>query len=130
MRKQMRGAVLILIAAVTLALVCGVACAEEKGSPFKELVLKIMGYGKKTVDAGKRTVEKEVNAVGKGIKKGGDVVVEEAKDVGKLATGDMSKAKDILVKPVKGTTDMVGETAYEAIKAPADATKEAMQEEK
>ena len=82
----------LVAASLVLALILSVATtvmAEDKpGSPFKDFCLKLMGMSKKTV-------EKEVNAVGRGIKKGADVVVEEVKDVVKLATGDTSKAKDI-----------------------------------
>lgn len=114
----MRIFILMLVMVITLSLAAGVARAEEKKtSPFKELVLKAMGL------AGK-TVEKEVKAVGKGVKKTVDVVVEEVKDVGRLATGDTSKVKDVLVKPVTGTTEAVGETAHDIIKAPIEAADE------
>ena len=110
--------VLMLVAILALSLTTGVAMAEKKkGSPFKRAVLKMMGL------AGK-TVEKEVKAIGKGVKKTADVVVEEVKDVGKLATGDTSKVKDVLVKPVTGITEAVGETAHDVIVAPIEAAEE------
>ena len=113
----MRFFAILLILALTLSLTADVMAADKKSSPFKEMCLKVMGFSKKTV-------EKEVSAVGRGIKKGADVVVEEVKDVGALVTGDGSKAKDILVKPVKGTTDMVGKTVYDVINAPIEAAEE------
>ena len=119
--SRMESRTRLVAASLVLALILSVATtvmAEDKpGSPFKDLCLKLMGMSKKTV-------EKEVNAVGRGIKKGANVVVEEVKDVGKLATGDTSKAKDILVKPVMGTTEAVGETAHDVINAPIEAGKE------
>lgn len=117
MKNSIRFFVIPLVLMLTLSLTSGVAMAEKKGSPFKELVLKMFGYTSKTV-------EKEVNTVGRGIKKSTDVVVEEVKDVGKLATGDASKAKDVLVKPVTGATEAAGETAYGVLNAPIEAGKE------
>jgi len=102
---------------LAFSLSSGVALAEQKGSPFKDLILRIFGYTTKTV-------EKEVTTVGEGVKKGTDVVTQEVKDVGALATGDTSKTKDVLVNPVTGTTEMVGETAHGVITAPIEAGKE------
>ena len=116
MKNVARYAVAILVFALVFSLAAN-AAAEGKKSPFVQAMLKMMGMSKKTV-------EKEVTAVGRGVKKGADVVVEEVKDVGKLAAGDDSKAKDILVKPVKGTTEMVGQTAHDVIKAPIEAHQE------
>lgn len=104
---------MLLVLVFTISLSAGVATA---GSPFKEMVLKVLGHTSKTV-------EKEVNTVGRGIKKGADVVAEEAKDIGGLATGD-SEVKDVLVKPVKGAADMAGETAYGVVNAPIEAAEE------
>ena len=109
--------VVILAIMLSVGLLAGEACAEKKGSPFRDLCMRMFGYAKKTV-------EKEVNVVGRGIKKGADVVVEEVEDVGRLATGDSSKAKDVLVKPVEGTAEMVGETTYGVINAPIEAGQE------
>jgi len=122
MKNKMRLLVVMLALALALSFATSAAAEDKEGSPFKELVLKVMGVSKKTV-------EKEVNAVGRGIKKGADVVVEEAKDIGKLATGDVSKTKDVLVKPVTGTAEMVGETAHDVINAPIEAGKEVTKEE-
>lgn len=122
MRNKMRFFATLLVFVLIFSLTTNAVAAEKKGSPFKKMVLKMMGMAKKTV-------EKEVSAVGRGIKKGADVVVEEVKDVGKLATGDMSKAKDVLVKPVTGTTEMVGKTAYDVINAPIEAGKEVAEED-
>lgn len=122
MRNKIRFLVMPLVAVLVFALSTGVAMAEKKSSPFKELVLKLFGYTTKTV-------EKEVDTVGKGIKKGADIVVEEVKDVGSLATGDVSKAKDVLVKPVKGVAEVAGETAYGVVTAPIEAGKEVAEED-
>ena len=113
----MRIFVVLLVLALAISLTADTAMAEKKRGPFAEACLKMMGLSKKTI-------EKEVNTVGYGIKKGTDVVVEEVKDVGKLATGDASKTKDILVKPVTGATKVAGETAYGVINAPIEATQE------
>ena len=116
--KKMSKCFIYFFAVVLIFSFATIASAKEKSSsPFKNVVLKMMGMSKKTV-------QKEVNAVGRGIKKGADVVAEEAKDVGKLATGDKSKAKDILVKPVMGATEAVGQTAHDVIKAPIEAAQE------
>ena len=115
--------IILLTVILVFSLTASVAtAAEKKGSPFKDLVLRVFGYTKKTV-------EKEVTTVGEGIKKGADIVVEEVKDVGELVTGDTSKAKDVLVKPITGTTEMVGETAHGVITAPIEAGKEIAEEE-
>ena len=118
----MRVFVIFLVLVLTLSLTMGVAMAEKKGSPFKRLVLKMFGYTTKTV-------EKEVTTVGKGIKKSADVVVEEIKDIGELATGDVSKTKDVLVKPVEGAAEVAGETTYGVINAPIEAGKEIAEED-
>ncbi|MBN1872144.1 MAG: hypothetical protein JW800_06185 [Candidatus Omnitrophica bacterium] len=115
--KIARFASIVLVLALIFSVATTAAAGDKKGSPFKEVVLKMMGMSKKTV-------VKEVNAVGRGVKKSADVVVEEVKDVGKLATGDASKAKDVLVKPVKGATEAVGQTAHDVINAPIEAHKE------
>lgn len=107
---------LILIMVFSVS-VCAEAKEVKSSSPFKSMVLKMFGYTTKTV-------EKEVNAVGRGIKKGADVVVEEVKDIGGLATGDVSKTKDVLVKPVKGVTETAGETAYDVLNAPIESAEE------
>jgi hypothetical protein len=122
MKSKMIFFVILLVLALTFSFMTNSEAAEKKGSPFKELCLKILGLSKKTV-------EKEVSAVGRGIKKGADVVVQEGKDIGALVTGDGSKAKDILVKPVKGATEMVGETTYDVINAPIEAGKEVAEED-
>ena len=122
MKHTMKFFVLMVVMILTFSLTTGVAMAEKKGSPFKDLILRMFGYTKKTV-------EKEVTAIGEGIKKGADVVMEEVKDVGELVTGDTSKVKDVLVKPVTGTTEMVGETAHDVIVAPIEAGKEVAEEE-
>ncbi len=111
----MRIFVILLILMLTFSLSTDVAMAKE--SPFKRLCLKMMGLAKKTV-------EKEVNTVGRTIKKSADVVVEEVKDLGSLATGDTSKAKDVLVKPVRGATAVAGEAAYGVLNAPIEAAEE------
>lgn len=121
MSNKIRFLAMPLVLVLILVLSTGVAMAE-KSSPFKDLVFKMFGFTKKTV-------EKEVNTVGKGVKKGADVVVEEVKDVGSLATGDTSKAKDVLVKPVKGTAKVAGETAYGVVNAPIEAGKEVAEED-
>ena len=110
----MRFFAMFLVLVLTLSFTTGVAMAS---SPFKELCLKIMGVTTKTV-------EKEVNAVGRGVKKGADVVVEEVKDVGSLVTGDISKTKDVLEKPVRGATAVAGEAAYGVLNAPIEAAEE------
>lgn len=114
----MRFFVIVVTLMLTLSFLAGTAMA---GSPFKELCLKAMGMTTKTV-------EKEVNVIGKGIKKTTDVVVEEVKDVGKAATGKGS-IKDVLVKPVEGTAEVVGETTYGVINAPIEAGQETFGEE-
>ena len=114
----MRFFVVMLILMLAISLTTGTAMA---GSPFKELCLKAMGL------AGK-TVEKEVNVVGYTIKKTTDVVVEEVKDVGKLATGKGS-VKDTLEKPVRGATAVAGEAAYGVLNAPIEAGQETFGEE-
>jgi hypothetical protein len=118
MKSKMRIFAVLLAAVLILSLASGAAmAAEKKGSPFKEMCLKLMGLTKKTV-------EKEVNTVGTTIKKTTDVVVEEVEDVGRLATGDGSKARDVLEKPVKGITAVGGEAAYGVINAPIEAAQE------
>ena len=117
MKNAMRFIILALVVILTISLATGAMAEEKVKSPFKRVFLKMIGL------AGK-TVEKEVKAVGKGIKKTADVVVEEVKDVGELATGDTSKVKDVLVKPIIGTTEVVGETAHDIIVAPIEAAEE------
>ena len=102
----MRIFVALLILALSITLMTGTA--EAKESPFVKLMSKVFGFTTKTV-------EKEVNVVGEGVKKSTDIVVEEVKDVGCLVTGDGSKAKDVLVKPVTGTAEVAGETTYGVI---------------
>ncbi len=113
----MRLFAVVLSVLFVFTLFADAALAKQIKSPFKRLCLKIMGISTKTV-------EKEVNTVGRGIKKTTDIVVEEGKDVGKLMKGDGSKAKDVLVKPVTGATEVVGETAHGVITAPIEAGKE------
>ena len=104
-----------IILILSVMLIAG--AAEAKESPFIKMMSRVFGHTAKTV-------EKEVNVVGTGVKKTADIVVEEVKDVGKLATGDGSKAKDVLVKPITGTTEVVGETTYGVINAPIEAAEE------
>ena len=59
MKSRMKVLVVLVVMALTLSLTTSAAMA---GSPFKEMVLKMMGYTAKTV-------EKEVDTVGRGIKK-------------------------------------------------------------
>ena len=123
MKSSMRIFIAVVAFAIALSFAMSVAeAAEKKSSPFKNLVYKIFGFSKKTV-------QKEINAVGTGIKKGADVVVQEGKDVGALMKGDKSKAKDILVKPIKGAVEMVGETGHGVISAPLEAGKEVSEED-
>ena len=117
MKNGVKFLILAVVFVLTFSLSIGSAMAEQKESPFKSLIAKIFGFTTKTV-------HKEVKAVGKGVKKSADVVTEEVKDVGKVVTGDVSKTKDVLVKPVTGTAEMVGTTANEIVTAPIDAAKE------
>ena len=114
----MRFFVIMLTLMLTLSFLVGTAMA---GSPFKRLCLKAMGMTTKTV-------EKEVNVIGKGIKKTTDVVIEEVKDVGKAATGKGS-VEDVLVKPVRGATAVAGEAAYGVLNAPIEAAQEVTEED-
>ncbi|MEA3305495.1 MAG: hypothetical protein U9R52_01615 [Candidatus Omnitrophota bacterium] len=122
MSNKVRFLVMPLALVLVFALSAGTAMADGKSSPFKDLVLKMFGYSGKVV-------KKEVNTIGRGIKKGADVVVEEVKDIGSLATGNASKAKDVLVKPVKGAAKAVGETTYGIVNAPIEAGKEITEED-
>ena len=122
MKSSMRIFIAVVAFAIALSFAMSAAeAAEKKGSPFVDLCHKVMGFSKKTV-------EKEVNTVGKGIKKTTDIVVQEGKDVGALMKGDGSKAKDILVKPVTGAVETVGETGHGVISAPLEAGKEVSEE--
>jgi len=114
----MKWVVVMLVLMLALSLSAGTAAA---GSPFKELCLKVMGMTGKTV-------EKEVNTVGRAVKGTADVVVEEAKDIGGLMTGDGSKARDIVEKPVRGATAVAGEAAYGVLNAPIEAGREVAEE--
>ena len=115
---RMRFAVIVLAVILSLTLVVGVSMAEEQqGNRFINAIKRFFG-------ATGKTVENEVNAVGKGVKGTADVVTEEVKDVGALATGDGSKAKDVLVKPVTGSAEVVGEAAHDVINAPIKAGQE------
>lgn len=114
----MRFWVIVLVAVMSFSLVIGAAAAEEEeGNRFVNAIKRFFG-------ATGKTVENEVNTVGMGVKGTADVVVEEAKDVGALATGDGSKAKDVVVKPVTGTAEVVGQTAHDVINAPIEAGQE------
>ena len=114
MKSRMKFFVMFLIAVMAFSVTMVEAMAKE--SPFAKLCLKVMGVTSKTI-------EKEVNVVGSGIKKTVDVVVEEVKDVGELATGK-GDVKDVLVKPVEGIAEVVGETTYGVINAPIEAVEE------
>jgi len=121
--SRMRFGVIVLVVIMSFSLAIGAAVAEEEeGNRFINAIKRFFG-------ATGKTVEKEVNAVGMGIKGTADVVVEEVKDVGELATGDGSKVKDIVVKPVTGTTEVVGQTAHDVINAPIEAGQEVYGEE-
>lgn len=117
MRNEAKLLVLLFTLMLTFSLSIGSAMAETKESPFKSLVMKMFGFTGKTT-------EKSVNAVGGGVKKSADIVTQEVKDVGEVATGKGSKVKDVLVKPVTGTTEMVGETVHGIVTAPIEAAKE------
>ena len=110
----------VLFVACTLVLSFSIstARAEDKaGSPFKDAIMKMFGYGAKTT-------EKTVNAVGTGVKKTGDMVGQEVKDLGDVATGKGEKVKDVVVNPVTKSTEAVGGTAYGVLNAPIEAGRE------
>ena len=117
MRNEAKLLVLLFAFILTFSLSIGSAMAETKESPFKKLVMKMFGYTSKTT-------EKTVNAVGGGVKKTGDMVGQEAKDVGAVATGKGAKVKDVVVNPVLKSTEVVGETVHGVVTAPIDAAKE------
>ena len=62
-----------------------------------------------------------VNVVADTGKKGTQVVAQEVKTIGQVTSGDMDKAKDLVVEPVKGTAD----TAKTAIEGTANVPLEA-----
>ncbi len=112
--------VLVLVSALALSfsMTTKAEAADKPGSPFQDAVMKMFGWTSKTT-------EKSVSAVGTGVKKTADVVVDEVKDAGELVTtGKGEKVKDVLVKPVTGTTEAVGGTAYGVLNAPIEAGKE------
>ena len=114
--------VALLVFAVSFSLSAGLAIAEDTGSPFTDAVMKMFGFTSKTT-------EKGVNAVGTGIKKSTDVVIEHVKDTGDLVTGDISKTDDVLIKPIKAATTAVGEAAYGVLNAPLEAGQEVSEED-
>ena len=114
--------VALLVFAVSFSLSAGLAIAEDIGSPFTDAVRKMFGFTSKTT-------EKGVNAVGTGIKKSTDVVIQHGKDTGDLVTGDTSKVGDVLIKPVKAATTAVGEAAYGVLNAPIEAGQEVSEED-
>ncbi len=91
--------------------------SDKPGSPFKDAIMKMFGYTAKTT-------EKTVNAVGGGVKKSADIVGREVQDVGEVAAGEGGKIKDVLVNPIMGTTEAVGETVHGVVTAPIEAGKE------
>lgn len=110
-------ALLVSVLAISFSMTAKAEMSDKPDSPFKNAVMKLFGWTSKTT-------EKSVNAIGAGVKKSADVVVEEVKDVGELATGKGSKAKDVLVNPVTGITEAAGETAYGVLNAPIEAGEE------
>ncbi|MFH0840112.1 MAG: hypothetical protein V1883_03755 [Candidatus Omnitrophota bacterium] len=108
---------LVSVMAVSFSMVTKAEAADKPGSPFADAVMKMFGYGAKTT-------EKTVNAVGTGVKKTGDMVGQEARDLGDVATGKGSKVKDVIVNPVTKSTEAVGGTAYGVVNAPIEAGKE------
>jgi hypothetical protein len=117
MGKEAKLLVLLFAFILVFSFTIGSATAEAKESPFKRLVTKAFPFLAKTTG-------KSVNAVGGGVKKSADVVTQEVKDVGAVATGKGSKVKDVLVNPVTGTADAVGGTVHGVVTAPIDAAKE------
>lgn len=112
--------ILLFVLALTLSFSISTARAEasnKPGSPFKDAVMKMFGYGAKTT-------EKTISAVSGGVKKSADMVGQEAKDAGEVVTGKGSKVKDVLVNPVTKTAEMVGETVHGVVTAPIEAGKE------
>ena len=108
---------LVSVLAISFSMTTKAEAADKSGSPFKDAIMKMFGYGAKTT-------EKTVNAVGTGVKKTGDMVGQEAKDLGEVATGKGSKVKDVIVNPVTKSTEAVGGTAYGVLNAPIEAGKE------
>lgn len=108
---------LVSVLAISFSMTAKAETADKPSSPFKEAIMKMFGYGAKTT-------EKAVNAVGAGIKKTGDMVVDEAKDLGEVVTGEGSKVKDVLVNPVTKSAEAAGEAAYGVVNAPIEAGKE------
>ena len=114
--------VALLVFALSFSLLAGMAIAEDTGSPFTDAVKKMFGFTSKTT-------EKGVNAVGTGIKKSTDVVIQHGKDTGDLIKGDSSKTDDVLIKPVKAATTVAGEVAYGVLNAPLEAGQEVSEED-
>jgi len=108
---------LVSMLAISFSITAKAETADKPGSPFKDAIMKMFGYTGKTT-------EKSVNAVGGGVKKSADMVGQEVKDVGEVATGKGEKVKDILVNPVMKTTEVVGETVHGVVTAPIEAAKE------
>ncbi len=108
---------LVSVLAVSFSVTAKAETSDKPGSSFKNVVLRMFGWTSKTT-------QKSVNAIGTGVKKTADVVVEETKDLGELSTGKGSKVKDVLTKPITGTTEAVGETAYGVLNAPIEAGSE------
>ena len=52
------------------------------------------------------------------------VVSQEAKDLAGVASGELGKVDDLLVEPIKGTAQTVGEAAKDTIMIPVEAAKE------
>ncbi len=111
-------AVLLAFAlAFSFSIITKAEASDKPGSPFKDAVMKMFGYGAKTT-------EKTVDAVSSGVKKSADMVGQEVKDIGEVATGKGEKVKDVLVNPITKSAEAVGETVHGVLTAPIEAGKE------
>lgn len=106
-----------VILALTLVYISSSA-AESTGEKAKGFWQRLFNYPA-------NVTKESVSVVAETGKSGTGIVTDEVKRVGRVTSGEVQEAKDLVTEPITGT----GETAYNAIKDTANVPVEAAKEE-
>jgi hypothetical protein len=118
MKKRL--SVLTAVMLVIFAISASASYAEGKDN----LGTKIVGFWKKLLEYPARVLEESASVVVGTAKNGITVVTDGVKRAAEVATGDLSKTKELITEPITGIAATAVEATEGIISIPSEAAKE------
>lgn len=117
-------AIMACIIAASCIIASGVSRAAGDTVKKETFGEKLKNFGQRLFSYPANVIQGSVSTVAETGKRGTEIVTDEIKTVGQVATGDIDKTKDLVTEPLTGTAETVVKTAEETVNIPVDAAKE------